>query len=106
MISLRLTPPSSPAEIVQTPAEKAREKRLRDDPMADVLGPLFVLCKRCGNRIKLSPKSTYDPFHWQKHRERCLKKPVGATKKRPDTDTVRKCHNCLCDRELLKSTSN
>jgi len=46
--------------------------------MADVIGPLFVTCKRCGNRIKLSPKSLYDPFHWLKHRERCLRKPVGG----------------------------
>ncbi|KAJ8586691.1 hypothetical protein M405DRAFT_344098 [Rhizopogon salebrosus TDB-379] len=62
----------------RTIGEIAREKRLRDDPMADVIGPLFVTCKRCGNRIKLSPKSLYDPFHWLKHRERCLKKPVGG----------------------------
>jgi hypothetical protein len=62
----------------RTIGEIAREKRLRDDPMADVIGPLFVTCKRCGNRIKLSPKSLYDPFHWLKHRERCLRKPVGG----------------------------
>ncbi|KAF4592919.1 hypothetical protein EYR38_008625 [Pleurotus pulmonarius] len=61
-----------------TPAERAREKRLRDDPMADVIGPLFVDCRRCGARIKLSPKSVYDPFHWKTHKERCLKKPIGA----------------------------
>ncbi|KAF8553598.1 hypothetical protein OG21DRAFT_1510055 [Imleria badia] len=48
--------------------------------MAEVHGPLFVTCKRCGNRIKLSPKSSYDPFHWMKHRERCLRKAVGAAR--------------------------
>jgi len=74
--------PSSSGEVIQTPAEKAREKKLRDDPMADVLGPLFVCCRRCGGRIKLSPKSTYDPFHWQKHRERCLKKPAHVVKQK------------------------
>jgi hypothetical protein len=58
----------------------AREKKLRDDPMAEVHGPLFVTCKRCGSRIKLSPKSSYDPFHWMKHRERCLRKPVGVAR--------------------------
>ncbi|KIJ65548.1 hypothetical protein HYDPIDRAFT_167207 [Hydnomerulius pinastri MD-312] len=58
----------------------AREKKLRDDPMAEVHGPLFVTCKRCGGRIKLSPKSSYDPFHWTKHRERCLRKPVGVAR--------------------------
>ncbi|KAH7926048.1 hypothetical protein BV22DRAFT_390650 [Leucogyrophana mollusca] len=64
----------------RTVAEIAREKRLRDDPMAEVHGPLFVTCKRCGSRIKLSPKSSYDPFHWTKHRERCLKKPAGVVR--------------------------
>ncbi|KAG9309029.1 hypothetical protein JVU11DRAFT_11244 [Chiua virens] len=64
----------------RTAAELTREKKLRDDPMADVHGPLFVTCKRCGNRIKLSPKSSYDPFHWTKHRERCLRKPVGVAR--------------------------
>ncbi|KAF8141506.1 hypothetical protein EV363DRAFT_1578747 [Boletus edulis] len=62
----------------RTAAELAREKKLRDDPMAEVHGPLFVTCKRCTSRIKLSPKSSYDPFHWMKHRERCLRKPVGV----------------------------
>ncbi|OAX39618.1 hypothetical protein K503DRAFT_865287 [Rhizopogon vinicolor AM-OR11-026] len=78
----------------RTIGEIAREKRLRDDPMAEVNGPLFVTCKRCGNRIKLSPKSLYDPFHWLKHRERCLKKPAGgvrATKRLSrEIDTVEK----------------
>lgn len=78
----------------RTVGEVAREKRLRDDPMAEVLGPLFVTCKRCGNRIKLSPKSLYDPFHWLKHRERCLKKPIGgaraASRSSKETITVEK----------------
>jgi hypothetical protein len=64
----------------KTAAEKRREKRLRDDPLADLLGPLFVGCKRCGTRIKLSPKSCYDPFHWVKHRERCLRRSIEAVK--------------------------
>lgn len=62
----------------KTAAEKQREKRLLDDPLADLHGPLFVICKRCGTRIKLSPKSCYDPFHWVKHRERCLRRSVQA----------------------------
>lgn len=62
----------------KTAAEKQREKRLLDDPLADLNGPLFVTCKRCGTRIKLSPKSCYDPFHWVKHRERCLRRSVQA----------------------------
>ncbi|KAH9000322.1 hypothetical protein EDB92DRAFT_1787506, partial [Lactarius akahatsu] len=64
----------------KTAAERQREKRLRDDPLADLLGPLFVGCKRCGTRIKLSPKSSYDPFHWVKHRERCLRRSVDTVK--------------------------
>ncbi|KDQ61516.1 hypothetical protein JAAARDRAFT_54875 [Jaapia argillacea MUCL 33604] len=64
----------------RTPAEKAREKKLREDPMAEVHGPLFVTCRRCGSQIKLSPKSAYDPFHWAKHRERCLKRPAGVVR--------------------------
>jgi hypothetical protein len=63
---------------LKTAAEKQREKRLLDDPLADLHGPLFVTCKRCGTRIKLSPKSCYDPFHWVKHRERCLRRSVQA----------------------------
>lgn len=64
----------------KTAAEKRREKRLLDDPLADLLGPLFVGCKRCGTRIKLSPKSSYDPFHWVKHRERCLRRSVDTVR--------------------------
>ena len=78
----------SPAELPRsfidgrpkTAAERQREKRLRDDPLADLLGPLFVGCKRCGTRIKLSPKSSFDPFHWVKHRERCLRRSVETVK--------------------------
>lgn len=72
----------------RTTAELAREKKLRDDPMAEVHGPLFVTCKRCGSRIKLSPKSSYDPFHWTKHRERCLRKPVGQARRRTPKETT------------------
>jgi hypothetical protein len=39
-----------------------------------------VSCRRCGTRIKLSPKSSYDPFHWVKHRERCLRRSIEAIK--------------------------
>ncbi|KZT21589.1 hypothetical protein NEOLEDRAFT_1171891 [Neolentinus lepideus HHB14362 ss-1] len=71
-------PQSSPAAgssfVRQTPAQKKRERKLRDDPMADVLGPTLIVCKRCHSTIKLSPKSTFDPFHWNKHKERCLKR--------------------------------
>ncbi|GLB41677.1 hypothetical protein LshimejAT787_1002770 [Lyophyllum shimeji] len=72
---------SSPGEVAQTAAEKAREKKLRDDPMAIVRGPLYVDCRRCGTRIKLSSKSLYDPCHWRTHRSRCLKRRPAAPQK-------------------------
>ena len=58
-----------------TAAEKKRAQKLKDDPLVTLLSPLWVECRRCGSKIKLSPKSTYDPFHWARHRERCLKRP-------------------------------
>jgi hypothetical protein len=59
--------------------------------MAIVLGPLFVDCKRCGSRIKLSSKSQYDTLHWRTHRTRCLKRQHGLSKKQRSKSTVRKC---------------
>ncbi|KAL4062596.1 hypothetical protein J3A83DRAFT_4109796 [Scleroderma citrinum] len=88
----------------RTPAELAREKKLRDDPMAEVHGPLFVTCKRCGNRIKLSPKSSYDPFHWTKHRERCLRKPVGQA--RPTRRAPKEAHTPPASKKSPPSSSN
>lgn len=61
-----------------TSAEKAREKKLREDPYVESLTHLHVICKLCKSNIKLSPKSTFDPFHWSKHRERCLAKREGG----------------------------
>jgi len=82
---------------MKSTAEKARERKIREDPMAEVLNPLFVSCKRCGGCIKLSVKSLYDPFHWKKHRERCLKKPVHIVtqKKREVERLVRKSDGLL-----------
>ena len=57
--------------------------------MAIVVGPLYVDCKRCGSRIKLSSKSPYDTFHWRTHRMRCLKKKTG-------TQRARKTKNAVC----------
>ncbi|KZT07294.1 uncharacterized protein LAESUDRAFT_122935 [Laetiporus sulphureus 93-53] len=58
-----------------TQGELAREQKLRTDPMVIVHSPQFVECVRCGSTIKLSMKSAFDPAHWQKHRERCNKRP-------------------------------
>ncbi|EIN09498.1 hypothetical protein PUNSTDRAFT_51756 [Punctularia strigosozonata HHB-11173 SS5] len=58
-------------------AHKARERQLRDDDMCEVQSPTFVKCKRCETRIKLSARSPYEPFHWNKHKSRCLnRKPA------------------------------
>jgi len=78
------------SEVMKSTAEKARERKIREDPMAEVLNSLFVSCKRCGGCIKLSVKSLYDPFHWKKHRERCLKKPVHiVTQKKREVERLR-----------------
>lgn len=61
-------------------SERARERKLRDDPLVTVQSPQVVVCNRCGATIKLSLKSAFDPFHWQRHRERCLKRPDAAVR--------------------------
>jgi hypothetical protein len=61
-----------------TVAEKGRETRLREDPYVESFSHLQVICKLCKSNIKLSPKSTFDPFHWAKHRDRCLAKREGG----------------------------
>lgn len=70
----------------QSPAEKARETKLREDPLAIVLSPTHVECKRCGKRIKLSAKSAFDPLHWRTHRARCLKTRHTKTKTTRNTE--------------------
>ncbi|CAL1714212.1 unnamed protein product [Somion occarium] len=62
---------------------KARERKLREDPMVIIHSPKRVQCNRCGVEIQLSKKSDFDPCHWNKHRERCLKK-------RPNDDVKNK----------------
>ncbi|TFY54491.1 hypothetical protein EVG20_g9681, partial [Dentipellis fragilis] len=61
----------------RTAAERSREQKLRSDPLAEVVDAYFVDCRRCLTRIKLSAKSTFDLFHWRKHRERCLKRSAS-----------------------------
>ena len=56
----------------------------RDDPLANVQSPQLVVCNRCGASIKLSLKSAYDPFHWSRHRERCLKRPDAVVQSMRD----------------------
>ncbi|KAG7445018.1 uncharacterized protein BT62DRAFT_1077232 [Guyanagaster necrorhizus] len=62
-----------PNYTARTTAEQAREQRLKDDPLACIVGPYHVTCKLCGSRIKLSEKSTFDGHHWRTHRGRCVK---------------------------------
>lgn len=71
-------------------AEKQRERKLRDDPLVVVESPQLVICKRCGASIKLSLKSAYDPFHWHRHRERCLKRPDAVVRGLKDVNTTDK----------------
>ncbi|CCM02534.1 uncharacterized protein FIBRA_04636 [Fibroporia radiculosa] len=63
---------SEPREF--TPAEKAREAKLRQDPIVVIHSPQLVQCSRCERMIKLSTKMAWDPAHWQKHRSRCVKR--------------------------------
>lgn len=57
----------------QSISERARERYLKQDPLALVLSPSSVECRQCKRKIKLSSKSAYDPFHWRNHRTRCTK---------------------------------
>ncbi|KAF5369567.1 hypothetical protein D9758_002578 [Tetrapyrgos nigripes] len=52
---------------------KKRRQDLLDDPCTETVEPYAVVCKGCGGRIKLSPKSLYDGSHWRKHKTRCPK---------------------------------
>jgi len=83
----------STSGVAMSTAAKTREKQLRDDSMAIVLGPLYVDCKGCGKRIKLSTKSLYDLSHWRTHRTRCLKRQSRVRKKPSSKPDVRK--RCL-----------
>ena len=72
-----------------------REQRLRADPNVEVLGPVDVRCKRCGSNIILSMKSIYDPFHWQRHIDRCTKRPIGSLRHSSITKLPDKVSNPL-----------
>ncbi|KAI0312814.1 hypothetical protein OF83DRAFT_1176284 [Amylostereum chailletii] len=54
--------------------ELERKKKLQSDPLANVLGPLWIECRRCKSRVKLSFRSSYATAHWKKHRQRCLER--------------------------------
>ena len=58
----------------RTDAELTREATIRADPLADIISPLYVRCRRCTQRIKLSPKSYFDLCHWTRHRQRCMRR--------------------------------
>ncbi|KAF8906250.1 hypothetical protein CPB84DRAFT_1770356 [Gymnopilus junonius] len=60
-------------DAMKTPAERARENVLLNDPLALVLNPSYVECRQCNKKIKLSSKSAFDTFHWRNHRARCIK---------------------------------
>ncbi|KIP04513.1 hypothetical protein PHLGIDRAFT_191071 [Phlebiopsis gigantea 11061_1 CR5-6] len=77
---------SSAARARVTASERLRERKLRDDPLATVQSPQLVVCNRCGASIKLSLKSAFDPFHWSRHRERCLKRPDAVVQSMRDAN--------------------
>lgn len=55
-----------------------RQRDLERDPLASILSPHLVTCKRCGATVKLHSVSPYDTSHWRTHRSRCLKRPLGS----------------------------
>jgi len=82
---------ASPGSVANAPttAEQRREQKLREDPVCEIHSSYLVSCNICGNRIKLSLKSAYDPSHWIKHRERCLRKSGGGARVRKLRDRRR-----------------
>lgn len=56
--------------------------------MTLVHNPQLVQCLRCGAKIKLSLKSFWDPFHWHKHKERCLKKSDSVVQEMRESSDV------------------
>lgn len=69
-----------------TPAEKARESKLRADALCEIANPQLVRCRRCYSWIKLSAKSAFDPAHWHKHRERCVRRSEGIVQELRETN--------------------
>ncbi|KAJ7784994.1 hypothetical protein DFH07DRAFT_1054471, partial [Mycena maculata] len=51
--------------------EVERKAVLRDDPWTGLVEFYRVLCRGCGNTIKLDARSRYYPGLWLKHRKRC-----------------------------------
>ncbi|KAH9917201.1 uncharacterized protein B0H18DRAFT_1136377 [Fomitopsis serialis] len=70
-----------------TPAEKARENKLREDNLCEISSPQLVRCRRCNSWIKLSAKSAFDPAHWSKHRERCVHRSETVVKGLRETNS-------------------
>ena len=89
-----------------------RQRKLRDDHLAEVLSPFLVRCKRCQREIKLSAKSQYDPHHWTTHRKRCAKPARSdgvAVTKRAAAGKPKVCHliplpQALCTTNLLPNS--
>lgn len=86
---LHSTPTIDPT---QSTSETARERYLKEDPLALVLSPSSVECRQCKRKIKLSSKSAYDPFHWRNHRTRCMKAHKRKVKAMNKTSTF-VCHH-------------
>ncbi|KAH9930327.1 uncharacterized protein B0H18DRAFT_147780 [Fomitopsis serialis] len=70
-----------------TPAEKARENKLRADKLCEISSPQLVRCRRCNSWIKLSAKSAFDPAHWNKHRDRCIRRSETVVEELRETNS-------------------
>lgn len=58
---------------VKKTARKEAERRavLENDVWTGLVDPNRVVCRGCGNTIKLDARSRYYPGLWEKHRGRC-----------------------------------
>ncbi|TFY64936.1 hypothetical protein EVJ58_g2296 [Rhodofomes roseus] len=65
--------------------EGAREQDARD-ALCEISSPQLVRCLRCHSWIKLSAKSAFDPAHWNKHRERCIRRPESVVEELRETN--------------------
>lgn len=87
-----------------TIGEKVREQNLRMDPLVGFLSPQLVKCRLCKRDVKLSLKSCWDPEHWRKHRERCIKNASPAKVQEVIDSAIVVCP--FCQAYLLKMHSN
>ena len=61
-----------------------RWERFQSHPMVLRFDERFALCKQCYLNVQLCKKHCYDPEHWKKHCERCLRRDPNSADFRRD----------------------